>query len=128
MNFPTCEYRREGVGPQVGVKKKEGCHSGRSFSFSMNLSSRKLSILAARPWTRAKDTSHTLELLKPGRQFFVFAPWNFDMNICAETGNRKLINEYPTLHLLLKSMGRYTEGLKQHGLCVSELSIDAGPQ
>mmetsp|Transcript_40675 Transcript_40675/g.75687 ORF Transcript_40675/g.75687 Transcript_40675/m.75687 type:complete len:244 (+) Transcript_40675:915-1646(+) len=72
--------------------KKYGCQSGLSWSFSMNFSSRRFSMFWSRPCTRANETSATFELLKPGKQCFVFAPWNSLKNLWAAAGVLKLMN------------------------------------
>mmetsp|Transcript_48079 Transcript_48079/g.97884 ORF Transcript_48079/g.97884 Transcript_48079/m.97884 type:complete len:255 (+) Transcript_48079:844-1608(+) len=54
--------------------RNRGCQSGLSNSFSMNFSSRRFSMFCSRPCTRAKETSATFALPKPGRHCLVLAP------------------------------------------------------
>mmetsp|Transcript_75532 Transcript_75532/g.194669 ORF Transcript_75532/g.194669 Transcript_75532/m.194669 type:complete len:306 (-) Transcript_75532:241-1158(-) len=88
--------------------KMSGIHSGCSAaSSSMTPLPRSLLTFSSKPCTRAGVTSAILCEFSPGRHVETATPSNVSVKRSYAARVRKLTKAYPTLHLFLKSIGRY---------------------
>mmetsp|Transcript_51298 Transcript_51298/g.148946 ORF Transcript_51298/g.148946 Transcript_51298/m.148946 type:complete len:309 (+) Transcript_51298:253-1179(+) len=106
--------------------KISGIHSGWPMSsFITGLFLNRLT-LSSRPWTRAGATSAIFFELRPGRHFRTSTPLNASTKRSRTAMERKLMKQYPTLHLFLKSIGRYTKSnspLSSSFSCATSISL-----